>query len=1118
LTLVAGRYAPNGIDTISSDPRATNLYDPSVPGYVALPTTGADVIIPAGVSTTVNIENAAGYPNVTFASLTCQAAMTIAPETSGDEIYVDPANPMVLAASNAGDTVTFSTPIAPLNATSATLLNTTANTGVVKLAGNVAVTTINATAGTLWIDSGANVTATTANASAGTLRVDGMLALADNGSGVHVSNTAALAGSGIIRLGAGTALTYSSIASSVFDGVVAGDGSLAVSDGSLTLNGANTYTVSSAISGGKVICGNRFALGGAGYAGGGEVSLYMTGGILDLNSQHATFTLLDGSLRTGVMVGDLNGTGGTITDNSTAGGGFLAADLYDNGGANDSFSGQFLMGANGQLPNMSIDVGGIYQGGGMDGDPPPVLSPDFLTLNGQTLDFGTFVEWSLNGPGAIYVGTLPDGSPGTTTMFAHVLQIGRATEFYPYTSSFYWQSTGTCTVSPNPLPGEVGAPAAGGAMVYGYAELDDGEMNVTDTGLTVASGGAFTQIGGTVTVDNGPTAQPTSGLTLDGAPQGSLYATSYFMTSGAELDLNNASFTANAEASFRMTDGTTFSATASPIAINCGSTVTVTGAGATFTVTDSSPVSIGSPVSVSDGPANVWVSSGADMSIGGSGTIDMAYCVVHVDGGTLDTARTFNPVGTATAGAELDLYSGNHGIAVLRADGDNSSWLAASASAAFIVSLGGQAYIDTNGHNVTIAATLTGAGELVKEGLGTLTLTAANSYTGYRLYGTDVTAGILNIQNCLALGDSTMGVNVVSGATLQMQGGIAVATTGRLYLEGDGAGGIGALNNLSGDNYWSGPIRVGDWPPSETRIESDAGALFITLGIDGLYSGETLTIGGAGNVSVTGALQIGASVGTVHKIGAGTMAWPGFVDYWLNGGNLTFSGVLTSTLLSQQPVLSAIAVTYGATLNLGGYIVTAGSAYINNGVIDVCSGALIVTTANFAFVPSAPDPIHGTQPQYGTPGVVEYGDKAIHDALVEGANYGADYGLGFWNGANGIPSSTAAGMNVVTAVGWLNNTYAQYPTFRGAQANSSQSLISYAYYGDADLDGYVDAADTSLWSSTFYSGPFGSQVGAVTGGMPEWVDGDWDQDGNATSADLSLWASNASNVGLTPLW
>ena len=111
-------------------------------------------------------------------------------------------------------------------------------------------------------------------------------------------------------------------------------------------------------------------------------------------------------------------------------------------------------------------------------------------------------------------------------------------------------------------------------------------------------------------------------------------------------------------------------------------------------------------------------------------------------------------------------------------------------------------------------------------------------------------------------------------------------------------------------------------------------------------------------MSVTGAVQIGPSVGAVHKFGAGIMAWPGAFDYWSNGGILTISGLLTTALLRRQPVLSAIAVTYGATLDLGGYIVHSGSVYLANGVIDLREAAVGVKRTELLLRAQSAEPMH----------------------------------------------------------------------------------------------------------------------------------------------------------------
>ena len=93
---------------------------------------------------------------------------------------------------------------------------------------------------------------------------------------------------------------------------------------------------------------------------------------------------------------------------------------------------------------------------------------------------------------------------------------------------------------------------------------------------------------------------------------------------------------------------------------------------------------------------------------------------------------------------------------------------------------------------------------------------------------------------------------------------------------------------------------------------------------------------------------------------------------------------------------------------------TFGSVHIAGGAIDITSGAMIVTTSSFGFVPSG-----GQSNEYGSPGVAEFGDAAIHDAIVEGANFAN----GFWNGTNGIISSTAATRADGTlAIGWAPTT------------------------------------------------------------------------------------------------
>lgn len=189
-----------------------------------------------------------------------------------------------------------------------------------------------------------------------------------------------------------------------------------------------------------------------------------------------------------------------------------------------------------------------------------------------------------------------------------------------------------------------------------------------------------------------------------------------------------------------------------------------------------------------------------------------------------------------------------------------------------------------------------------------------------------------------------------------------------------------------------------------------------------------------------------------------------------------------------------------------------GTVEIAGGAIDLTNGAMIVTTSSFGFVPTG-----GAVNEYGEPGVAEYGDAAIHDALAEGVNYNG----GFWNGTNGIMSSDAennAGTN--TTIGWIDNSLGIYSSFRGVPLTTSESIIAYTYYGDADLNGVVDSADYGLWSAGLGQ-PVGlyGQTGSIvniwngtslvpTPEPPEWIDGDFDQSGSVDSADYGLWSAN----------
>jgi autotransporter-associated beta strand protein len=102
-----------------------------------------------------------------------------------------------------------------------------------------------------------------------------------------------------------------------------------------------------------------------------------------------------------------------------------------------------------------------------------------------------------------------------------------------------------------------------------------------------------------------------------------------------------------------------------------------------------------------------------------------------------------------------------------------------------------------------------------------------------------------------ALGSTSNGTTVASGAALEVSGGITIAED--LTLNGvginDGSFDRGALRSTGGNNFMTGNITLGPY----TRINSDAG----TLTFNGTIAGgaNVLYLGCTGNITINGAIS-----------------------------------------------------------------------------------------------------------------------------------------------------------------------------------------------------------------------------------------------------------------------
>ena len=242
----------------------------------------------------------------------------------------------------------------------------------------------------------------------------------------------------------------------------------------------------------------------------------------------------------------------------------------------------------------------------------------------------------------------------------------------------------------------------------------------------------------------------------------------------------------------------------------------------------------------------------------------------------------------------------------------------APAATNYLLTFGG-----TGTTNVTGAINTINGG-VTKDGSGTLILAGNNSYAGL----TDITAGTVTVRNNGGLGALTTGTTVTSGAELQLSKIASDLTIGAeaLTLNGSGLsnGGTGALHNVAGANTYQGAITLG----SASTIKADAASsLALTGGITG--TGQALTVGGAGNITSTGAITTGTvttgvdvhgnnvitstgSTGTLTKVDAGTFTFGGGVTSTLDGITLTTGGITvtgTNTLVRTGPLSSAASTT-----------------------------------------------------------------------------------------------------------------------------------------------------------------------------------------------------------------
>jgi autotransporter-associated beta strand protein len=728
------------------------------------------------------------------------------------------------------------------------------------------------------------------------------------------SNTLTMVSGSVLEGGIylGGDLTISQTDDYTLGSVISGTGGLVkTGTGTLVLSGTNTYSGSTTVSNGILAIATDSNLGtGALVMSGGEL-LLTADTTIDNNVTLTTGQLGVLNVATGVsaaLSGDISGSGsltktgaGTLTftgENTYTGTTTISAGtLVISSGTALYDDGQVIVNSGAVFQVNSDEAIGSIAGAGSI-----VLNASLQTMGSAS----TVFSGNMSGSGALYIaGTGPLTLSGTNTN-------------------------------------------NGGLIVFGGSVILSGGAAISDTAR-------LTMAGGTVELQSSETVGSLSGtsdinlnantLTVAGAD-----TTSYSgVISGSGSLVKSGTGTLTLSGSNAYTGTTTISEGILSIASDSnlgGGALTLENA--TLAVTGNT--AIDNAVAVVDGTVgtiNIATGNSVTLSgvISGNGVIEKTGAGMLVLSGTNTyTGATLISEGTLSIASDSNIGSGslvfNGGTLDLTGSAtiDNNVTLANGAA--------GQINTGT-GISAVLSGTISGGGNFEKTGMGTLTLTGTNSYTGTLT----VSAGTLSIASDSNIGSGDLALNggrldLTGSATIDNNVTLATATASQINT------GTGISAVLSGTISGGGNFeKAGAGTLTLTGANSHAGATTIsggTLSIasdSNIGSGVLVFVGGTleltasatidNDVSIYGASGIAVNTGVnaelsgdftgsdnLTKTGAGTLT--------LSGDNSNYSGMIFVTAGTLAVSDSTQLGTGFVRLQYGTFAVTASSTITSN--------------------------------------------------------------------------------------------------------------------------------------------------------------------------------------------
>ena len=886
----------------------------------------------------------------------------------------------------------------------------------------------------------------------GSLVKSGAGALTLSGNNTYSGSTTISAGTLEIgstgRLGGGSysqnitnngSFIYSGANQQTLSGIVSGSGSLTQNASStLILSGANTYTGTTTINAGTLQIGTGSTTGSI-----SSSSAITNNGTLVINRSDAT-----------TFSNTITGSGGLVK--SGAGDLTLSGNNSYAGGTTITGANNLELNANNALGNGALTFNIASGNTGrlrINGTNQTVTSLSILGL-------GTHVIENQTGSAGSMTFNIADGltsSSASNFIFRNggagtlaLVKTGNGTLDFStlHASTSY---AGGLTVNGGVFSYNATAALGSGAISLGggtlnYTGASGGLVTISNTNISLTAGTTSTlnNANGTVTVSG--TIGGTGNLTKSGAGTLTLNGSNtYFgemLVSAGTLTLSNALALQNSTIDTSGVGVITLSSVTTPTfgglkgSGNLSSVITsgyssVTG----ITLNPGSGVSNTYSGVISDGAA------GMTLTKNGSGTQVLSGSNNYTGATTINAGNLTLTGGSAITDTGTVNLANTAGAILHVAQSETIGSLSGGGGSGGNVSIaGGQSL----GINVTSVfnGSISGAGALIKNGSGTLTLNGSSTYTG----GTTIRSGTISLgaNNALGNGSLTFDLPSSSNSFLRLNGtnqtisGLTINTSTSQSVIENNAGGSGVLTINLADGVTSSStvntqIRDISSGGSGTLalVKTGNGTLdFSTTGTMN-YSGG-LTVNG-GNLSYTNVTALGNSTaGGAITLGGGTLNYTGSSSVTI-ANNATLTAGTTSALNNVAGTVT-VSGTIGGTGNLtksGAGNITLSAANTYQGATTVSAGTLSTSAADRISDSSALSVASGATFLLG-------GSETV-GSIAGAGNYSI---AGFTLTAGGDNTSTTVSGNITGASGALTKSGSGTLTLSGTNTYSGATTIN----------------------------------------------------------------------------